>query len=646
MNPARPHPFRLVVCAAVACLPGIARAEVDFARDIRPILNARCTECHGGVKAAGEVSFVYEDRVINFEGDSGNPVVKPGDVEASELFYRITTDDEDERMPPAEDHAPLTGDEIALIEQWIEEGAKWNGHWAFVPPVAPPVPELEADFESLARTDVDRFLFRRLQAEGLRASEPEQPGRLLRRLSLGLTGLPPTLAELEAFEKAFAEDAEAAVVRSVDDLIGRPAFGERWATIWLDLVRYADSGGLGQDQKRTIWAYRDWVVRAFNEDMPFDQFTVKQLAGDLLPKPTIDDLIATACQRNTQTNNEGGTDDEQFRVEAVIDRISTTWQTWGAITFSCVQCHDHPYDPLRHAEYYQFMDFFNNSADSDLSNDAPLVRVPNDLDKFSEAADLRRQILDRKQEAWQAGVELRDRTKWRAAKTLAVKAQNSTRYAVEQKPGHAEFHTVGTVQTGTHTLIEAPAGNFGEAPVTALQLTVLPLDPEAAKNDPEWGFLIAKLEAWTLAADGRTRTPVKFRWSVADVPWMPTNPMAIIGADGTNWGADSRIHHARKLVLVPETPLAIEKGGRLDLHIHCNKNGHGSHPMAIDRGHLASSSDPRWSEFGRDGSAEQKARREIADLAKRYHQIPATTVPVMHRRPEIDCPSDAHLCPR
>ena len=155
----------------------------------------------------------------------------------------------------------------------------------------------------------------------------------------------------------------------MDELLSRPAFGERWATMWLDLIRYADYGGLGLDQKRTIWAYRDWVVKAFNDDLPFDQFTIKQLAGDLLPQPTIEDLVATAAQRNTQTNNEGGTDDEQFRMEAVVDRVNTTWQALGSITFSCAQCHDHPYDPIRNVEYYRFMDFYNNSADSDLWDD-------------------------------------------------------------------------------------------------------------------------------------------------------------------------------------------------------------------------------------------------------------------------------------
>ncbi len=608
-----------------------AFAEVDFARDIQPILNANCIECHGGVKAAGDVSFVYEDRVINFLGESGSTIVKPGDVKKSELYRRVTTEDEDDHMPPPEEHDALSEEQIGLIKQWIGEGAKWSGHWAFQTPSKPPVPDTA--FDDLATGDLDRFLFSRLEREGLKPSPAEAPGRLLRRLSLGVTGLPPTLLELDAFEAAYAKDPQRAVENAVDDLMNRPAFGERWATMWLDLVRYADSGGLGQDQKRTIWAYRDWVVKAFNDDLPFDQFTIKQLAGDLLPQPSIDDLVATACQRNTQTNNEGGTDDEQFRVEAVVDRINTTWQTWGSVTFSCVQCHDHPYDPFRNVDYYRFMDFYNNSADSDLQNDAPLLTVPSEADRYAEASKLRQSILELKESTWKSGIELRDAAEWNGLKTLSVKANNSTKYAVVEKPAHAEFYTTGTVETKTHTLIEAPAASFGDEPITALQLTVLPLDPETSVNSPEWGFLIENLETWVVAEDG-SKTPVSFRLSVPDVPWMPTDPMQVIGSNGKHWGADSRIHHARKLVLVPEQPLTIEKGGQLALHIHCDKTGHGSHPMAIQRGHLASSADARWTQLAAKGSEAYGRSQELVQVIERLAEIPGTTVPIMQRRPE------------
>lgn len=620
-----------------------AGGEVDFARDIQPILNAKCTECHGGVKAAGGVSFVYEEQVINFEGESGYPVVKPGDIEESELFYRITTDEENDFMPPPDDHPPLSKEEVALIKQWIEEGAEWSGHWAFQTPVKAELPK--SSFDDQAKSNIDHFLFARLEKEGLEPSGVESPGRLLRRLSLGLTGLPPTLEEINAFESAYAEKGQVAMEQAVDDLLSRPAFGERWATMWLDLVRYADSGGLGQDQKRTIWAYRDWVVNAFNEDLSFDQFTIKQLAGDLLPNPTVEDLVATACNRNTQTNNEGGTDDETFRVEAVVDRINTTWQTWGGITFGCVQCHDHPYDPIRHEEYFTFMDFFNNSADSDLPNDAPLLKVPKDPNRYAEADKLRRQIEELKLAVWAPGVALRDEADWVGLKGISVSSNNTSRYEVKEKEGHDEFYTTGTVAIKTQTRIEAPAASMGDEPVTAIKLSVRPHEPKTSIHSPEWGFVITNLEAWVVAdgeikqEDGTTKkgevkTPVKFQWSVPDVPWMPTNPTASIAANGKNWGADSRIHYERELVIVPTEPLAIEGDARLLVHISCDKTGHGSHPMSIKRGHLSLSGDARWSELGIKDTALYGTNAKLLTIVKEYDKIPGTTVPVMYERPE------------
>ena len=629
----KPSALSLACTASLATLSAgvVTAAEIDFARDIRPILNAKCTECHGGVKAAGDVSFVYKDQVIHYEGDSGYPVVKPGDLEESELIYRITTDDADEKMPPPEDHPPLSEKEIALIKQWIEEGAEWKDHWAFVPPRQPEVPSTK--FEESAHNDIDRFLFSTLEEKGWQPSPAEAPGRLLRRLHLALVGLPPSLEELDAFENASAEDPDAAVEAAVDDLLARPAFGERWAAMWLDLVRYADSGGLGQDQKRTIWTYRDWVVRAFNGDLPFDEFTVKQLAGDLLPEPTIDDFIATACQRNTQTNDEGGTDDETFRVEAVIDRVNTAWQTWGSVTFGCVQCHDHPYDPIRMTEYYEFMDFYNNSADSDLPNEAPTLRVPNDPAQFAEAAKLRTRVLDTREKAHALSQARIAETEWKPITELTAAAQNDTMYGVETLDASqgAEFHTVGTVQAGSHTILTVSGNALGGKPVTALKLSVFPHDPETAKHSPEWGFQIAKTEARIETAEGK-KLPVKFRLSLPDVAWMPTNPWGAIAGDGGGWGADSRIHHRRDLVLIPAEPIDLSEGAKLVLHFHCNKTGHG-HPMVMKRGRLAVSADAKWTNWGSDGEFAALQKQISADRSA-LEKIGGTTVPVLLDRPD------------
>ncbi len=625
-----PYIQRLCLLAIASLHGHQASAEVDFARDIQPILNESCVECHGGVKAAGNISFIYEESVINFEGKSGYTVVTPGDVEESEIYFRITTDDEDDRMPPPDEHESLTADEVALIKRWIEEGAQWNGHWAFEPPSKPKTPT--TIYDEQAKGAIDSFIFNRLEKEGLQPSPVEAPGRLLRRINLGLTGLPPTLEELDKFEAAYAKTPKKAIEAAVDELLSRPAFGERWATMWLDLIRYADSGGLGLDQKRTIWAYRDWVVKAFNDDLPFDQFTIKQLAGDLLPQPTIEDLVATAAQRNTQTNNEGGTDDEQFRMEAVVDRVNTTWQAWGSITFSCAQCHDHPYDPIRNVEYYRFMDFYNNSADSDLWDDEPLVKVPDEQERYAEATELRRSTLQAKESLWESGIHLRDTTDWRGLKEITVSSNNSTQYEVIEKPAYTEFFTVGTVETETHTLIDIAGTELANDPITALRLTVLPHAPETAVHSPEWGFVIDDLEAWVVDKEGG-RIPVRFRANVPDAPWIPTDPLATVEPNGKNWGADSRIHYARHLVLIPDSPINLREGNHLSIHIHCNKTGHGSHPMAIQRGHVASSSDPRWNQFETKGTAEFQLRQKLTDMLCKLSDIPGTTVPIMQSRP-------------
>lgn len=637
----------LFLDACVAKDPGAVRPKrmVEFARDIQPILNAHCTECHGGVKAAGSVSFVYEDQVINAEGDSGTAIVTPGDIDASELFTRIISTDDD-RMPPTDGHAPLSEDNVELIRRWIQEGAVWSRHWAFIPPKRPSVPT--SPFEDQAHNDVDRFLFHRLEEEGLKPSGQEEPGRLLRRLHLSLTGLPPNLNELNQFEQQFKADSRQAVEHVVDDLLQRPAFGERWASMWLDLMRYADSGGLGLDQRRTIWAYRDFVINAFNDDLPFDEFTVKQLAGDLLPNPSLQDLVATACQRNTQTNNEGGTDDEQFRMEAAIDRVNTTWQTWGGVTFGCVQCHSHPYDPFQHEDYYRFLSFYNNSADSDLSNDAPLLRVPTAAQDIPKAEQLRKKILDLKKQIWDEGMALRDSSDWNTATTLSVSTNGRTQYEVRQEDGVAEFQTVGTVETKTYTYLDVPLSAFASSadadtnpsaqkPLTALRLSVFPLDPTTAIHSPEWGFLISKLTASTVRKDQNgkdVQTPISFRWSVADVPWMPTNPMTTIANNAVGWGADSRIHSVREIVLVPSEPIAVTDDVRLKLNIHCDKTGHGSHPMAIDRGRISATTDQRWNTLGTAGTPSAQQHSEMLAAVKSHRSIPATTVPFMHERPQ------------
>jgi len=339
--------------------------EVSYNKDIRPILNENCLACHGGIRQLGEFSLLFEEDVYQ-PTESGKPPIIPGSRNKSELFKRITNHDPEYRMPQEAD--PLTKEQIELIGKWIDQGAKWEAHWAFVPPEKPEIPPVNSEW---IKNDLDAFILEKLDEVGL-SPQPEA-GRetLIRRLSLDLIGLPPTNEEVDRFSNDQSPEAYETLV---DRLMQSPHYGEKWAALWLDLARYADSQGYEKDPPRSIWRYRDWVIEAFNQDMPFDQFTVEQLAGDLLEDPTPSQLTATAFNRNSMTNTEGGTEDEEFRTVAVIDRVNTTFEVWQSLTIGCVQCHDHPYDPIRQEEFYQAYAFFNTTLDSDLAWDFPLYQ--------------------------------------------------------------------------------------------------------------------------------------------------------------------------------------------------------------------------------------------------------------------------------
>ena len=349
--------------------------KVDYSTEVKPILNKHCIACHGGVKKIGDFSLLFRTDALA-KTKSGKPAIIPFHPEQSDFIARLTHKDLDERMPYRAN--PLRKEEIDLLTRWVKEGAEWGDHWAYLSPKKTSVPNPEGFFASFlpfgkswAKNDIDRFILDNLKKEGLKPTDEAPKATLIRRVYLDLIGLPPTP---EALTKFLADDSENAYEKVVDELLKSPQFGEKWASMWLDLARYSDSRGYQKDNARNIWEYRDWVIRAFNKNMPFDQFAKEQLAGDLLPNPTDDQLIATAFHRNTMNNDETGTVDEEFRVAAVLDRTNTTWDVFQGTTFSCVQCHSHPYDPFRHEEYYKFMAFFNNSRDEDTGDEAPNLR--------------------------------------------------------------------------------------------------------------------------------------------------------------------------------------------------------------------------------------------------------------------------------
>jgi hypothetical protein len=345
--------------------------KIQYARDIQPILSANCFLCHGPDqrnRKAGLRLDLPEEAVKKLK--DGTRAVVPGDAKASELTARIFSTDSD-RMPPAKSHKVLKEAEKQLLKRWIDEGAEYQKHWAFIPPQRPALPEVKN--KSWPRNAVDYFVLARLEAEGLTPAPESDRYTLARRVALDLTGLPPTL---EAVDRFVADKSPQAYEKYVDEVLRSSAYGERWAHVWLDLARYADSKGYASDPPRTIWKYRDWVIDAINANKPFDQFTVEQLAGDLLPKASTDQLLATAFHRNTLTNDEGGTSDEEFRTVAVVDRVNTTMQVWMGLTMGCAQCHDHKYDPVTQEEYFRLYAILNQTQDADRPDETPLLTTP------------------------------------------------------------------------------------------------------------------------------------------------------------------------------------------------------------------------------------------------------------------------------
>jgi hypothetical protein len=343
--------------AAGSLASGEVPTQIRYNRDVRPILSENCFACHGFDPKHREGGL----RLDTFEGATrekdGMRAIVPGDVAKSEAINRILSKDTEEVMPPPKAHkAPITDEQRLILKRWIEQGAKYEAHWAFVPPQRPAVP--------LAGVHaIDAFIRSELKVRGLAPSGPANPETLIRRVSLDLTGLPPSVSEIEAFVAECKNDLAGAYRALVERLLKSPHHGERWGRWWLDQARYADSNGYSIDAPRQIWKYRDWVIDALNADMPFDRFTIEQFAGDLLPGAKDSQVIATGFHRNTQINQEGGIDVEQFRIDSVFDRVATTGTVWLGLSIGCAQCHDHKFDPIEQREYYRIFAFLNNQEE-------------------------------------------------------------------------------------------------------------------------------------------------------------------------------------------------------------------------------------------------------------------------------------------
>jgi len=667
--PPAPLLLRRAWCAALACaLATSARAAVDFNTQIRPLLNQNCVVCHGGVKAASNLSFVYRDSATAIGKKSGRPVIKPGEPGASELIARITSTDPDYRMPPPERAPTLPADQIELLRQWIQEGATWQEHWAFVPPVAKPPPSVASAKEGQIRNPIDRFILARLEREKITPAREAPRAALLRRASLDLTGLPPTPEDLAAFA---ADSAPDAYEKQIDRLLASPHFGERWTSLWLDLARYADTKGYEKDSERQVWKYRDWLIDAFNRNLPYNQFIVEQLAGDLLPGATFDQIVATSFHRQTQVNDEGGTDDEEYRIAAVIDRVATTWAVTNGITFNCVQCHSHPYEPIRHGEYYRFFAFLNGTRDADFNSDYPTARVPTDSARNGEAWALQAEAERLRHAVIAAGLNAAaPAAQWRPLPITGADAAPSG----EMKLRDQQLEVEGTVQTNVRYDLTVPALALSHGPLTALRLEGLPIDPEKARHTPERGFVVVQVGLTLAYPDGSVRPlPVerffpdtenlttKSTKTVAAKPRPPGQGAAATakkkgktatpkgqGATANtsapdevrdvtldfHFAANPTISGPRWIVAALREPLAAPPGSTLRIAI-THGRGITEKPAPIRRLRVAASGDACWTTLASDPEIARKAAR-VTDALAELARIPGIELPVMAEMPAYE----------
>lgn len=478
----------ILLLAFVICGRPCSAGDIDFNSDVRPILSNNCLLCHGPDESGLEAGLRLDNRDIATKPlESGKTAVVPGKPDASELIARISSDDEDVRMPPADHGAKLSAKEIAILRQWIAEGAEYAAHWSYQPLTLPAVPQVSGLPDSnWPKNPIDNFVLSKMSAKNLRPSPEADRYALIRRVFLDLTGLPPTIEEADEFVKSADPKA---YDKLVDDLLQRPAFGEHWARTWLDLARYADSAGYADDPPRTIWAYRDWVIRAYNDNMPFDQFTIEQLAGDLLPDASDHQLIATAFHRNTLTNNEGGTQDEEFRNVAVVDRVNTTMAVWMGTTIGCAQCHNHKYDPITQEEYFRFFAIFNNTQDADRRDESPRIEIhtdeqlqqktqlQNSIAKLKQIIDTPTPELAASQKEWEA--KFRAIPSWNGLEVRDVTRRSKLAATIDQSG--AVVVTEGA-DNDTYTLNTTPVSAASPLKFSALRLETLPHDALPAKG--------------------------------------------------------------------------------------------------------------------------------------------------------------------
>ena len=542
-----------ILMGSVAVLPLFSAAApadepVRFGRDVLPILSSHCFACHGPDESHRQGGFRLDMEAEAKAKREDGLAISPGQPDKSSIIQRITSTDPDLVMPPPDSHKELKPAQIAILRRWISEGAVWGRHWS-LEPVDRPAVAVRPD-----ESPIDALATKALAEKGLQLRPAAQPHHLVRRLYLDLIGIPPTPEVADAFA---AEPSEAAYEKLIDDLLASPRFGEHWARLWMDLARYADTKGYEKDLGRTMWPYRDWLIRAINSDMPLDQMTVEQLAGDLLPNPTTDQLIATAFHRNTMSNDEGGTDDEEFRTIAVKDRVDTTMQVWMGLTAGCAKCHSHKYDPISQTEYYGLYAIFNQTQDADRYDDSPTFEIPDDA-VSKRRAELSAKVADVKQRLADAAKRAADseNSRWRFGKvTEAASARGATAKVLEDSsiviegdsPPEDVYTVNVTLAPGRHTVIR----------IEAIPEKLKDGQMGVGRNPRDPNFVLSELEVERIAEGGPQKlTLANPRADFAQDNWPVA--AALDGNIKTGWAISPRQREGHVALFAFAEPLQLE----------------------------------------------------------------------------------------
>jgi hypothetical protein len=585
--------------------------SVDFQRDIRPILASNCVHCHGPDEGARQADLRLDTQAAAYADRGGYAAITAGDPSKSEAYRRIISTDPDERMPPPDSEKSLSGAEVNLIRRWIEEGGVWGEHWAFVAPQRPKLPDVSR--EDWVRTPVDAFILARLEAEGLQPSPDADRETLLRRLSLDLIGLPPQLQELDTF---LQNQHKESYTEQVERLLESAHYGERWGRIWLDAARYADSDGFEKDKPRNVWMYRDWVIAAINQDLPYDEFIVQQIAGDLLPNPTQDKIVATGFLRNSMLNEEGGIDPEQFRMEAMFDRMDAVGKAILGLTIQCAQCHNHKYDPLTQTDYYRMFALLNNSYESTKSvytNSALSQR----LQITARIGEIETRMRS-ENAAWKDSLNTwaesaRDRQPDWTVLELRHAGDNSQRYY--QQPddsilaqGYAptKYSAVFTAETDLDEIrafrFEAltdprlPVRGPGRSVDGLFALTEFKVEV-ASSAQPDQKQWVKFTRAFTDFANEDQRLAARFADKEGKTGLTGGVDYAIDGSDETAWGIDAgpgRRNQSRQAIFVADRMLETPGGAKLTFHLvqkHGGWNSDDNQNMNLGRFRLSATAD-------------------------------------------------------